>query len=153
MRWLELKIPPIAVFLLVVALMALAPRQMPHLGLDWPFAPVLAAFLSLAGGVIAVLGFLEFRRMRTTIDPTRPQNAVTFVTSGIFRYSRNPMYLGLAFALLALAFWESHPLPFLGVPTFVLYMNFFQIRAEERALAEKFGDQYLSYLRCVRRWL
>jgi len=153
MRWLELKVPPAVLCALVSALMIMVTRLMPELALQISFAPVLAFVFTLVGSMVAILGVLEFRRLRTTVNPTKPQSTTTVVTTGVYRLSRNPMYLGLALLLLGQAIWESHPVAFLGVPAFILYMNRFQILAEERALVGKFGSEYLAYMTVVRRWI
>lgn len=152
MRGLELKIPPVAVFLLGGAA-AFGLRELaPALGYAAPWTRAIALLLAVTVLAIAVLGVIRFVRVGTTVHPTHPSRASRVVRTGVYRLSRNPMYLGLALLLAALAVWLSHPLPFLAVPAFVLYMNRFQIEPEERALLEKFGAEYAAYLKSVRRW-
>jgi len=112
-----------------------------------------ALAIALAGMSFAVLGLLEFRWARTTVDPTRPGRASSFVASGVYRVTRNPMYLGMALVLVAWAVLLAAPWPFVGPVFWVFYMGRFQIRPEERILAELFGDEYARYLSTVRRWL
>jgi protein-S-isoprenylcysteine O-methyltransferase Ste14 len=150
---LELKIPPLLLAPLVaVAMWGLASFE-PHFAIPdlarWMSAPVIA----LAGVSFAVLGALEFRRSSTTVDPTRPGRASSVVTSGVYRVTRNPMYLGMAMILVAWAVFLAAPWAFLGPVFWVLYMNRFQIKPEERILAELFGEEYARYLATVRRWL
>ena len=83
----------------------------------------------------------------------RPQNTSSLVTRGIYGFTRNPMYLGLALALLGWAAFLSAAWPLLGPPLFVAYVNIFQIRPEERVLSGLFGDEYTRYTRRVRRWI
>jgi protein-S-isoprenylcysteine O-methyltransferase Ste14 len=110
--------------------------------------------LAIAAGVgCLVFGLVEFRRERTTFSPMKPENASALVVSGIFRFTRNPMYLGLLMFLLAWASYLSNGVALLGLPAFVLYMNRFQIAPEERALAALFGADFTAYKARVRRWM
>lgn len=114
-------------------------------------AIALAIFgLALAVVVIAVRGF---RKAKTTVDPFHPDSAAAIVTSGIYRFTRNPMYLGFLLALVAVAVFLGNWISALMPLVFVVYMNRFQISPEERALRAKFGAPYEAYLRSVRRWL
>jgi protein-S-isoprenylcysteine O-methyltransferase Ste14 len=153
MHSLDLKIPPVALALLFAALMWLLSTSLPSLGWTSPWRATAAAVLFSAGFAIALAGVLEFRRAKTTVNPLTPEAATVIVTSGIYRLSRNPMYLGLLLVLIGWAVWLSHILPLILVPFFVLYMNRFQIEPEERALTAKFGGQFREYARSVRRWL
>jgi protein-S-isoprenylcysteine O-methyltransferase Ste14 len=111
-----------------------------------------ALILWSAGIAIALAALFEFLRAKTTVNPLSPEAASAIVTSGIYRYSRNPMYVGLLLALLGWSVWLSHLLPFALLPFFILYINRFQIEPEERALSVKFGGLYRDYRRSVRRW-
>jgi protein-S-isoprenylcysteine O-methyltransferase Ste14 len=111
-----------------------------------------AAF-ALVGIVFSVAGVASFRRARTTVDPTNPEAASSLVTSGIYHVTRNPMYVGLSFVLLAWAIFLSSAWALLGLLAFVLYIGRFQIAPEERALAKLFGSEYTAYQAKVRRWL
>ena len=91
--------------------------------------------------------------IRTTVNPLRPEKASSLVTSGIFRLTRNPMYLGLALIVAAAAAWYGNLLGGFVVPMFVLYINRFQIVPEERALAAKFGTAFDAYRSRTRRWI
>jgi len=153
MNALEHKVPPPAVALVLGALMWLISRYEPTLTLDMPWRTAVAIMLFSAGAAVSLAGLLEFRRAKTTINPLSPEAATAMVTSGIYRVSRNPMYLGLLLALFAWAVWLSHLLAFALPPLFVLYINRFQIVPEERVLSTKFGGQFSAYIRTVRRWL
>lgn len=153
MNALEHKVPPPAVALVLGALMWLISRYEPTLTLDMPWRTAVAIMLFSAGAAVSLAGLLEFRRAKTTINPLSPEAATAMVTSGIYRVSRNPMYLGLLLALFAWAVWLSHVLVFALPPLFVLYINRFQIVPEERVLSTKFGGQFSAYIRTVRRWL
>jgi protein-S-isoprenylcysteine O-methyltransferase Ste14 len=153
MKWLELRIPPLAVTVAVVAAMVVTVHWLPDLGAAWPSSTAVAAVIAVVGALLAILGVYEFRRARTTVNPLTPDNASRVVKSGVFRCSRNPMYLGMALLLLALALYQSHVLSFAWVAVYVIYLNRFQILPEERALEARFGDEYRAYAKAVRRWI
>jgi protein-S-isoprenylcysteine O-methyltransferase Ste14 len=153
MRALELKIPPVALVLLFGVMMWLLSATVPSLALTLSWRTTIAFVLLSAGFAIALAGVLEFRRAKTTVNPLTPEAASVMVTSGIYRYTRNPMYLGLLVTLFGWAVWLSHLLAFALLPLFLLYMNRFQIEPEERALSAKFGRHFSDYGRSVRRWM
>jgi protein-S-isoprenylcysteine O-methyltransferase Ste14 len=153
MQALELKIPPVALVLLFAVLMWLLSVSVPSLALASPWRATLALLSFVAGFVIALAGLVEFRRAKTTVNPLTPEAASAMVTSGIYRFTRNPMYLGLLFMLIGWAVWLSHLLAFALLPLFILYMNRFQIEPEERALSAKFRGHFRDYGRSVRRWV
>ena len=153
MRWLEHRIPPPVVAILVVASMWLLARYWPVVQFSVPL-PVLVGFLVASiGGIVSTAGAREFRRLKTTVNPLHPERASSIVTTGIYRYTRNPMYVGIGLVLLGcfLAFGGLSAV--LGLPAFVWYITRFQIIPEERALEAKFGGEYTAYLARVRRWL
>lgn len=113
----------------------------------------LAAAMALVGVLIIVMGIVECRRARTTVNPLNPGAASSLVVQRVYAVTRNPMYLGLALILLAWAVFLAHPLSLFVVPGFVLYMNRFQITPEERALEALFGSEFKLYSGRVRRWL
>jgi protein-S-isoprenylcysteine O-methyltransferase Ste14 len=112
-----------------------------------------AALIALAGMAFTVSGMLAFRRARTTINPTTPEKSSALVFSGVYRITRNPMYVGLAGVLVAWAVFLASPWALLGPLAFVLYIGRFQIGPEERALEKLFGSEYAAYRARVRRWL
>lgn len=152
-RLLETRIPaPVAAFVAGAAMWLYA--RLDHLSTDGPtWRVTLAVALAQVSGVIALAAFGTFWHAHTTIDPFHPQRAARLVTHGIFRLSRNPMYLSLVLLLLAYAL-RLGSLPTLAGPVaFGLYMNWFQIAPEERVLAAKFGDDYRAYCQRTRRWV
>ena len=153
MRALELKIPPPAVAALVAAAMWGISLATP--ALEFPGLPrvAIAAALAVIGFCIDVAGLISFRRAKTTINPLKPGTTSALVTSGIYRMSRNPMYLGLLFLLVAWAVFLASAWAMLGPAAFVLYINRFQIEPEERILTTLFGADYSAYKSAVRRWL
>lgn len=152
-RWLELKLPPAAlVLLLAMAMWGVAALTSAVSSPAWLRAGF-AALLILKGLGMAVAGVLAFRRADTTVNPMSPGETRRVVDEGIYRYIRNPMYLGFAFVLLGWAVWLAAPWALLGPVVFVAWMTAFQIRPEERALAARFGTAYLDYCDRVRRWI
>jgi len=103
-------------------------------------------------------GDLSFRgclvQMReTTVNPMRPDSTSSLVVSGIYKYTRNPMYLGFLLVLVGWAIFLSNLAAFALLPAFVVYMNHFQIGPEERALGSLFAQEYQAYHARVRRWI
>ena len=155
LRWLEHKLPPPVMALLLGAAMG----GLGHAG-SAPLPALQGAWTPwLAGGLVGVgLGFdltglWAFYRARTTFNPLQPGKATQIVTTGVYRYTRNPMYVGLLCQLCAWAVWLSQPLAWVGPPLFVALINRLQIAPEERILAQKFGAEYRDYQARVRRWL
>ena len=153
MSSLELKIPPPVVALCFALLMWLASKLVPPF--DLPFGVRVGGAIVLVGAGLAVgiAGVVSFRRARTTINPTKPTATSALVSTGVYRFTRNPMYLGLALYLLGWAVFLSNALAVLFVPLFVSYINRFQINPEERALRALFSGEYTAYMQRVRRWL
>lgn len=152
MNALELKVPPPLVALVTGLLMWLAAKLVPPLALPGVARIAVAVVFAGVGVGLAMSGVLTFRRAKTTVNPTTPAAASALVRTGVFRFTRNPMYLGLLLCLVAWAIFLSSVLALLIAPLFVVYMNRFQIAPEERALAALFGDNFAAYKRDVRRW-
>ncbi|MGL5429976.1 MAG: methyltransferase family protein [Vibrio sp.] len=153
MRNLELKVPPVAVFLVALSLIHLSARWFSSLTLALPFPNVIMALCLCMAGFLGLAGIMEFRRYKTTVNPLAPDLAVTVVDSGVFALSRNPMYLALLLLLFGLAYWQQNALSLVISAGFVMYMNHYQIEPEERILHAKFGEVYFNYTQRVRRWL
>lgn len=153
MQLLELKIPPAAMAALTGLVMWVVSRLTPGLHFALPGAPFLAVGLTLAGVLIALLGVAFFRRARTTVNPLSPGTSSALVCSGIYRRSRNPMYLGMLLVLFAEAALLANALVWVLPVVFVFLMTRLQILPEERALAALFGAEFSTYKTKVRRWL
>jgi protein-S-isoprenylcysteine O-methyltransferase Ste14 len=134
MSALENRVPPLLVAVLIALLMGLSGPRLPSIELTWTARLTVALPVLFLGLGVCFAGVLSFRRARTTVNPLQPQQASALVEAGIYHYSRNPMYLGFAITLAAWALALASPLTLLGVVAFVLYMNRFQIAAEEWAL-------------------
>lgn len=149
MDWLEHRIPPPLVAIITAVLMWLVVRPIAPLGNRlW-----LALLVVLAGVAVCLAGVASFRRARTTVNPLKPESASSLVVAGIYRHTRNPMYLGFAIILLGWCVFLGSALAVIGVAAFVLFIGRFQIRPEERALRELFGAEFDAFCGRVRRWV
>lgn len=152
MHALELKIPPLVQVLIMGALMwlvaALSRELLLPLALRWWAAALLMAF----GVALVLASAWQFRRAGTTLNPIDPGTASSLVTSGVYRISRNPIYAGFLLCLCGWGCYLANPYALLGPVIFILYMNRFQIQPEERALQQRFGQEFDAYCRLVRRW-
>lgn len=153
MKRFELLIPPPLVMLLSALLMWLASEFFPALTKAWLHNVAAAVGIALLGIAVSLTGIATFKRARTTIDPKHPAESSSLIRSGIYRYSRNPMYLGVLLVLVGWMFYLGNLLSILGTFIFIAYITRFQIIPEERLLEEKFQAMFLSYKNNVRRWL
>jgi protein-S-isoprenylcysteine O-methyltransferase Ste14 len=153
MKSLELKIPPPIVALLVGVAMWKIAKVCPSLDIPVLIREVTARALILVAAGIALPGFVALIKARTTFNSMKPKATSSLVTSGIYRFTRNPMYLSVLLMLIAWAIFLSSAWVLVGPIAFVLYINRFQIKPEERALARMFGTAYDEYKGRVRRWL
>ncbi len=148
------RIPPPILMLLAAAVMWALCRWLPlSQGIRGSWNRVGAAVPAAIGFVIAVAAFVRFRQVRTTVNPMDPSQATQLVTDGVFRISRNPMYLGLVLLLIGWAVWLDSASPWLIPPLFMIVITRVQIIPEEQALERLFGTQYLAYRRSVARWV
>lgn len=152
-RAMTLKIPPVLLALLAGVLIGRSPSLSPAVMTASPIRLTVASGLALAGAVICGLAVAHFRRARTTVNPLTPEQTSALVVSGVYRYSRNPMYLGFALILLGWAVFRAAWPGLVVVAAFVGYLNRFQIRPEEQALAARFGASFEAYRHSVPRWL
>ena len=153
MSALEHRIPPPVVACVVAVGMWLVAMVSPALALDGTLRLGLVAASLVAAALFGVLGFRAFGRAKTTVDPMHIDRASALVTTGIYRLSRNPMYVGLTLLLCAWAIWLAAPWAAAGPLLFVGFITRFQIVPEERAMSGLFGETYAEYRRRVRRWL
>ena len=103
------------------------------------------------GAAIAGWGWITFRRAGTTRVPG--EMSTEFVTWGPYRFTRNPMYLGMAIAYVGEALIQRHVWPLLLLPLVLAFVNWAVIPVEQANLTRAFGDRYLEYCRRVRRWI
>ena len=151
---LETKIPPPIVGLLFALIIWLISTLTAPVSIFNQQQGLVAAVILFAVGFgFAISGAISFRVAKTTVNPLQPETASSLVTSGVFKYSRNPMYVGLAIILLAWTTYLAAPLGLLAVVGFIAYIQRFQIVPEERALVVLFGNEFERYQSKVRRWL
>lgn len=149
---MKLKVPPIVVFFVFGALMYLLAEFLPVGYFDFFGRSYLSIALSISAVIIAAMAFLQFTGAKTTIDPFHPARAKKLVQSGVYSFTRNPMYLALLLLLLAWGIWLGNAFNSLLAAGFVAYLNRFQIVPEERILAQSFEMEYKQYCLLVRRW-
>ena len=150
---LELKIPPPALALAIALLMWLTSILFGYIPVPLNDRLVAALALLVIGQGISISGIVVFRRARTTLNPFKPGAASALVTGGIYRFTRNPMYLGLLLTLLGWAAFLASPPALVFLFLYVVYINRFQIDPEERMLSSLFGADYAAYKKRVRRWV
>jgi protein-S-isoprenylcysteine O-methyltransferase Ste14 len=153
MSFLEHKVPPPVVALLCAAAMWYVAAHTPAVQLPGAIRVAAAVLVSAVGITVMLAGVVSFRRAETTVNPLKPETATALVTSGVYRYTRNPMYLGMLVVLLAWAMFLSAPATLVGIVMFWLYIERFQIRPEEKALVALFGSAFTDYTSRARRWL
>jgi len=153
MRWLELRVPPLLVWLAFAGAMFGLACVAPGFSYTLPARVALAVAFVALGGAVALAGVVAFRRKRTTVNPLTPGASSSVVSSGVYRVSRNPMYLGFFLALAGWDLYLSNAVAALMLPAFLAYMTQYQIKPEERALLAKFGPEFAQYMARVRRWV
>ena len=151
--WLDLRVPPPVVALAAAALMWLVAGAATALPLDAPGRVPLAIAIAVAGLGFDAAALAVFVRARTTINPMRPDSTSALVATGVYRLTRNPMYVGLVLVLTGWAVFLGDALVFVFPPAVAFFLDRFQIRPEERILAAKFGPAYDEYRARVRRWI
>ncbi|AGH44154.1 methyltransferase family protein [Paraglaciecola psychrophila] len=109
--------------------------------------------IGASGILVAFADIWEFRKAKTTIDPTKPKKTSYLVSGDIYRVTRNPMYLGMQLIIIAAIFKFGNVYSFITLPAFILYITEFQTKSEERIIEIIFGEEYVFYKKKVRRWL
>ncbi len=150
---LENKVPPPIVALVLALLMGLALFVGPQPNTSSVLRLPVAVGVALMGLAFSVAGLVAFRRAHTTVNPLQIDKASSLVTSGVYRITRNPMYVGLLLVLLGWATYLAAIWSLAGPLAFYGFMNRFQIEPEERVLNRLFGEAYQAYCGRVRRWL
>ena len=145
------KIPPPIVTLFFGLCIYSSQEHFPEYNLK--FLTIVSYISYFAGLSILVLAVSLFKKQNTTVNPIKIENASFLVTSGIFEYSRNPMYLGMVLILLGLAFMFNLIGGTLFTLLFTIYITKFQIRPEEEVMERLFREDFLRYKQNVRMWL
>jgi protein-S-isoprenylcysteine O-methyltransferase Ste14 len=150
---LNLLIPPPLLGAIAASLMWGVAAAVPGMSFTFAGQAVLAGLMAVTGVAVDLTAIASFMRARTTITPFNPQKARYLVVSGVYAFSRNPMYLGLLILLCGWAVWMGNPLNAAVLAAFVAYLIRFQIQPEEAILTRLFGEPYVAYTRRVRRWI
>ena len=150
---LELKIPPPIIALVCAALMWILGRSFTGLDFNFLNRKLVSALLLLVGLSIDIFALFKFRQKQTTINPMKPDMSTELVITGIYKHSRNPMYLGLVFILCSWVMFLGNAASIILLPAFVLYITKFQISPEEKIMQEKFSESFSEYKQKVRRWI
>ena len=150
---LGLKVPPVAQGIIALILIWLLSRYWPVYRMNTIFQGAVALSIISIGLCVGALAVVVFLKLRTTVDPRYPNKTIRLVTTGIYKYSRNPMYLAILMVLIGVSVYLGALSSILIILIFVIYINQFQIVPEERSLEQKFGDSYRQYAKGVRRWV
>ncbi len=146
--------PPLwALIFLIAGYLITEPFEVASLDYGQAFAVELALLFVAAGFILPMIAVRQFRKHQTTVLPMKPSKASSLVTDGVFKYTRNPMYVGMLFVLLGFTFLGHNYLGFVMPALFVLVITFTQILPEERALEANFGEDFLTYKRQAPRWI
>tara|TARA_Y100000768_G_scaffold170830_1_gene127851 strand:+ start:184 stop:627 length:444 start_codon:yes stop_codon:yes gene_type:complete len=146
-----IKIPPPLIVLVLIVSIYFSSKKIDLINI--PLQLEISIFILSAGVLIFVNPVLQFIKSKTTVNPIQFEEVNKLVTSGIFKYSRNPMYLGMLMIVLSTSIFYLNIYSILTPLLFILWINKFQIKREEEFLIEKFGDEYLSYKKKTRRWI
>lgn len=150
---MKFRIPPVLLFVMCAALGWVLSVQFPVFDIRWAGARILGWIIVLLGAALLAISVKAFVSARTTVNPLDPAKAEKLVTTGLYRFSRNPMYLALALSLLGETLLLANLAAFSAPALFILAITLLQILPEEQALRKNFGDQYLAYCRKTRRWI
>tara|TARA_B100000214_G_C23736636_1_gene521324 strand:+ start:268 stop:711 length:444 start_codon:yes stop_codon:yes gene_type:complete len=146
-----IKIPPPLIVLVLVISIYFSSKKIDLINI--PFQLQISFFILSIGLLIFLYPVLQFIKSKTTVDPIKFKKVNKLVTSGIFKYSRNPMYLGMLMVVLSTSIFYLNIFSILTPFLFIFWINKFQIKREEAFLTEKFGKEYLSYKNKTRKWL
>ena len=142
--------PPLLVFILIIS------NYYSSKKIDLILLPnqnLISFIILLIGVVILIYPIFKFIKSKTTIDPIKFKKVNKLISSGIYKYSRNPMYLGLLMIVTSTSIFYLNIFSITTPILFVCWINRFQIKREEEFLTEKFGNEYLSYKKKTRRWI
>ena len=151
MKSLENKIPPLIIVVFFLALIFLLKNFLEVFTFSYQVS-ISFFFLCLAAS-FCLTSIIEFRKHKTTLNPLMPEESTALVTTGIFKFSRNPMYLSLLNLLIAFSIYLGSFLGLIIIPLFVVYINLFQIKPEEKATLKLYGKEFENYCSNVRRWI
>lgn len=153
MKSLELKIPPVVVAAIMGGFQWLATRFVPVMSVEVLSRIDIALVFGISGALVIFTGVWQFKRSATTVNPHKPQNSSKLVSSGIYKWTRNPMYLGMSLLLLGWGVYLANALSIGLVWIFIAFLTRFQIIPEEKYLEQLFPDEFEPYCERTRRWI
>ena len=118
-----------------------------------PYRHIVSVIILIVGLIVIVSPVVDFIKSKTTVNPVKFKNVNRLVTTGIYRYSRNPMYLGMILIIISTTVYYLNFLSVFSPLIFYIWINKFQINREEIFLEDKFGSEYLKYKSKTRRWI
>ena len=148
---MKTKIPPPIIALVMIAIIYLSSLIIEPI--TFGYQTLISILVVVIGLACAIPSFRLFAKHQTTISPFTPSETSALVTDGMYRYSRNPMYLGLVLLNIAATIFFGTWLGIITVATFIFLLNLLQIIPEEEALIDIFGEEYIGYKKKVRRWI
>ena len=146
-----IKIPPPLIVLVLIVSIYFSSKKIDLINI--PLQLEISIFILSVGILILINPVLKFKKSKTTINPIKFKKVNILVTSGIYKYTRNPMYLGMLMIVISSSIFYLNFYSILTPLFFYMWINRFQIKREEIFLTEKFGKEYLSYKNRTRRWI
>jgi len=146
-----IKIPPPILVLILTSLVYFSSTKLESIYL--PYRQTVSVLILIIGIVVIISPVFDFIKSKTTVNPIKFQNVNRLVTTGIYRYSRNPMYLGMILIIISTTVYYLNFLSVFSPLIFYIWINKFQISREEIFLEGKFGNEYLKYKSKTRRWI
>ena len=146
-----IKIPPPILVIILTSLVYFSSTKLELIYL--PYRQIVSVIILIIGLIIIVSPVVDFIKSKTTVNPVKFKNVNRLVTTGIYRYSRNPMYLGMILIIISTTIYYLNFLSVFSPLIFYIWINKFQINREEIFLEEKFGSEYLKYKSKTRRWI
>ncbi len=150
---MNLKVIPPLQLIISALLMLMVDYYFPTLYFTLPKSSISVFIILLVATIIGILALYDFYKHNTTYHPHTPEKTTTIVDTGIYAYSRNPMYLALVLVLIALSLYLKNFGCFTIIPVFIWYITQYQIKPEEQMLDKLFSKDYKAYCQKVRRWL
>ena len=146
-----IKIPPPILVIILTSLVYISSTKLELIYL--PYRQTISILILVIGLIIIISPIVNFIKSKTTVNPVKFKNVNRLVTTGIYKHSRNPMYLGMIIIIISITVYYLNYLSVFSPLIFYIWINKFQISREEIFLEDKFGDEYLKYKSKTRRWI
>ena len=145
---LDTKIPPPIVTITTLTIIYLFDLKEYNLNND-----VINVVILFIGIIFILSAVIQFVNRKTTVNPTKPYKTTSLVITGVYKITRNLMYLGMLLIIISFAFYKASIISLILIPFFIFYINKFQIEPEEFEMRKKFGKEYEDYCKKVDRWI